>query len=128
MTVLLIDVYAAGSRVGLAAGGKISWRRSAVPRGAAGLLAKTLARPKKISAVLALVRESGQTFSNARAAVSLANALAFAWRAPIGELRISGEETEAELALVAARTGKTAGLGSWIKPRYNAEPNITAPK
>ncbi|MFH1047845.1 MAG: hypothetical protein V1738_06090 [Patescibacteria group bacterium] len=70
--------------------------------------------------------ENKLTWSTVRAAVSLANSLAFAWGVPA--VRIAPSVVESELVERAKKFLSEANPSSRVSALYDGEPNITKPK
>ncbi len=84
-------------------------------------------RPQRV--VCGLPAKEGSlksSWSTVRAAVAMANGLAFAWGVPAVSIEIDGQESKIELE-EKIRSVKFEP-GSWVKATYSGEPNITKPK
>jgi hypothetical protein len=94
-----------------------------------GLVARQAkALGKRRLAGVAVIARVDATFSNARSAAAIANALAFSWQVPTGMLMLDDMATAADIARAAANACKANQTKRWLAPQYNAEPNITTPK
>lgn len=82
------------------------------------------------TAVVAAVFPEGSpdvSWSTVRTAVSVANALAFAWHVPAVGICVEGLD-ESSLAAAVRTAAASAQPDSRLSARYNGEPNITKPK
>jgi hypothetical protein len=84
---------------------------------------KTESLPQGVAVVLPGLTEQ-MPWSDARAAVSLGNSLAFAWDVPV--VRLRGDE--GDLVAVAIQMLRETKSDVWISALYDGEPNITKPK
>ncbi|MDD5251008.1 MAG: hypothetical protein PHT12_00065 [Patescibacteria group bacterium] len=112
----------------------IKWMKASPPVGSFRPLARAfeafgLARRHPKNIVVCLPdRAAGAehvSWSTVRLAVTTANALAFAWRVPVAEVRLGGAKHDAALTKSACRAVSRARLGQWARPFYDGEPNIT---
>jgi len=83
-----------------------------------------LTQPQGIAVVMPGATER-MSWSDTRAAVSMANSLAFAWGVPA--VRLSGKE-EAELTDEAVKILSNADFRARVSALYDGEPNITKSK
>lgn len=82
------------------------------------------------AAVVASVFPEGSpdvSWSTVRAAVAVANALAFAWGVPAAGLMVDGLD-EPSLAAAVRAAAKSAKPDARLSAKYNGEPNITKAK
>lgn len=68
------------------------------------------------------------SWSTIRAAVAMANTLAFAWNVKVVEVPVSGAETEKELIAAAKAAAEGGKKKVWVKAKYSGEPTITKAK
>jgi hypothetical protein len=133
--ILLVDVGRDSSRVGLLAKGDVRWfvepgTNAFVPLQAA-LAAFGAHRLTHVAclrypdAVPTTVRPS---WSGVRSATTLANALAFAWGVPAGDVLAGGEADEAVVGAAVDAAHAHSAAGDRAHSEYDGLPNITAPK
>ncbi|MBI4457440.1 hypothetical protein HY633_00565 [Candidatus Uhrbacteria bacterium] len=125
--ILFLDIATPSARVAVVSSTTVRW---SVGGNAYALVER--ARGAKLDAVI-IARPSAEaikkpTWSGIRSAVAIANALAFATGAKVGEIEISGQEKKSVLEAAVRAAAKKSKKGAWIEPRYSGEPNITTPK
>jgi hypothetical protein len=84
-------------------------------------------RPQTVVAAVWPNGGADVSWSTARTAVAVANALAFAWGVPAVGLEVEGLG-RVELAAAIRSAAKDAGADARLSVSYSGDPNITAPK
>ena len=121
-------------RLGFVGSGRATWLERRQDRGEFAALAAAgrrfgLARHRPTVVVAAVFPQGAPdvSWSTVRAAVAMANALAFAWGVPAVGTNPDGLDDEALLKAVRA-AAKKARRGARLSARYSGEPHITKPK
>lgn len=68
------------------------------------------------------------SWSGIRQGVATANALAFAWDAPLAAMTVRGDESRETLEGMIRVASTRAKAGEWVRAAYDGEPNITVAK
>jgi hypothetical protein len=141
--ILYLDLRNARQRLGLVTDKEDDWLESAGRRGehaaldaAAAKFELGLKMPRLVVVATwpngcggdgTMVWDDDVSWSTARAAVAMGNALGFAWGVPVVAHERFGEMTSTELAEAARLLGRGAASDARIGAVYSGEPNITAP-
>lgn len=124
---MLLDYRNDGCRIGLIRAKKVRWAADAGRNGFSAL-SKTLRVAAGRPSVIGVTVHQRASWSTMRAAVSAANALAFAWNVPVCEVPVTGDENDAQLVALALAAAAQTKVGRWAYPAYGGEPNITVSK
>lgn len=128
--ILALDIDDAGARVGAVGKDASRWFRTDA-RNPFIVLDQALKKAPRPSVIVVTQTEPGSgrkaTWSVIRSGIAVGNALSFALGLPITDAKVTGVETDEELASLARRAVVQAKKGL-IVPRYSGEPNITTPR
>lgn len=132
--ILLLDFGGNWLRFGALDGKGVRWIETAAGTSAFRGLHRALAafgpglrRPDAIG-VVQFTQRAGEphvSWSTVRGAVAMGNTLAFAWNAPVFAVKLTGEESDIEIADKCRAAAGRSESGRWVGALYDGEPHIT---